>query len=159
MRCRHTVPDWHRYVAAGEEARAIFAACRLLVKEGESVADARGIACAYWGRQRDCPLYDGPEAPGDLRRGGALAGPAGDVPVGPERVWPVQGPGETDTQRLLLLVLGGFSIAVLGCAVVVNLATLGGTTARTGYVSALLIAGGLSLATHILTLLRLWVRR
>lgn len=159
MRCRHTVPDWHRYVTAGESAGAIFAACRLLVKEGERVADARGIACAYWGRQRDCPLYDGPETPTEPRLGVAPAGSTGDVPLGPEPVWPVLGPGETDTQRLLLLVLGGLSVAVLGFAVVANLPALGGATSSTGYLSVLLIAGTLSLATHILTLLRLWVRR
>ncbi len=58
-RCRHTVPDWARYVRAPEEGWPILAACRLLVKEGEQVEDPRAIACGYWGRQPECPFYEG----------------------------------------------------------------------------------------------------
>jgi len=58
--CVHTVPDWARYVRAPDEGPPILAACRLLVKEREPADDARTIACGYWGRQAECPLYEGP---------------------------------------------------------------------------------------------------
>ncbi len=60
MRCRHTVPDWAQYVRAPGEGWPIYAACRLLVKDGEQVDDPRTIACGYWRRQPECPLYEGP---------------------------------------------------------------------------------------------------
>jgi len=158
MRCRHTVPDWHRYVAAGEDARPIFAACRLLVKEGARATDPRSIACAYWGRQHECPLYDGPESsPGG--RPGPTRAVAADVPVAPESIWPVRQPGATDGQRVLLLVCGGLSVVLLGWVVVLSLAALAGTPVRLDYLIVTLVGGSLSLVTHILTLLRLWVRR
>jgi hypothetical protein len=158
MRCRHTVPDWHRYVAAGEDARPIFAACRLLVKEGERAADPRSIACAYWGRQRECPLYDGPESsPGP--RPSPTRAVAADVPVAPESIWPVRRPGATDGQWVLLLVLGGLSVVLLGWVVVLSLAALAGTPVRRGFLIVALVSGSLSLVSHILTLLRLWIRR
>lgn len=61
--CRHTEPDWTRYVRAPGEGRPIFAGCRLLVKDGELADDPRTIACTFWGRQPDCPLYEGPARP------------------------------------------------------------------------------------------------
>jgi uncharacterized membrane protein YbhN (UPF0104 family) len=64
-----------------------------------------------------------------------------------------------DWQRILLLVLGGLSVVLLGLAVYLGLLALGGKAPPTGYLEATLIAGALSLATHLLTLLRLWVRR
>src|SRR5512136_812324 len=153
MRCRHTVPEWHRYVVAEGAARPIFAACRLLVKDGERAADPLTIACTYWGRQQDCPLYDGPES----RASQTL--PGADVRVGPESVWPVRPPGATDGQRVLLMALGGLSIALLGWAVILSLAALIGKPVGTGYLIVILSGSALSLMTHVLTLLRLWVRR
>lgn len=158
MRCRHTVPDWHRYVAVGEDARPIYAACRLLVKEGEHAADPQSIGCAYWGRQRECPLYDGPESSPGARPSPTRAVTA-DVPVAPESIWPVRQPGATDGQRILLLVFGGLSVVLLGWLVVLSVASLAGKPVRLDYLIVALVGGSLSLVTHILTLLRLWVRR
>jgi len=158
MRCRHTVPDWHRYVAAGEVTRPIFAACRLLVKGGEHAVDSRSIACAYWGRQRECPSYEGPGSnPGE--RPGSTVSAAADAPVAPETIWPVRQPGATDGQRILLMVLGGLSVVLLGGAVVMSVTTLLGRPVRTDYVVATLVGGSVSLVAHVLTLLRLWARR
>lgn len=158
MRCRHTVPDWHRYVAAGEVTRPVLAACRLLIKEGDPAADARTIACAFWGRQRECPLYDGPESSaskgsGPTRRMGT------DVPVVSGHVWPVRQPGAADGQRVLLMVLGGLSIALLGWAAVLGAQVLLERPAQRGFLIAALIGGAVSAATHFLMLLGLWVRR
>jgi len=159
MRCRYTVPDWHRYVVSGGDAAPIFAACRLLVKEGERAADPRSIACGYWGHQPDCPVYEGPKAPSDARSRERLVAPTADIPVAPERVWPVRAPGNPDGQRALLLLLGGLSAVLLGWAVVLSLAALFGKPVSAGYLIVTLIGGLLSLFTHILALLRLWVRR
>ena len=158
MRCRHTVPDWHRYVAAEEGTRPVLAACRLLIKEGEPAADARAIACGFWGRQRECPVYDGPESslsghPKPAR------GVAVDAPVAAEDVWPVRQPGATDGQRVLLMLLGGLSIVLLGWAVALSVAALLGRPVQSGYVTVTLIGGAVSLTTHVLVLLRLWIGR
>jgi len=160
MRCRYTVPDWHRYVvASGNDTAPIFAGCRLLVKEGERTADPRSIACGYWGHQPDCAVYEEPKAPSDARSREQRVAPTADVPVGPERVWSVRAPGNPDGQRVLLMLLGGLSAVLLGWAVVLSLAALCGKPVSAGYLIVTLIGGLLSLFTHILTLLRLWVRR
>lgn len=57
MICRHTVADWRRYLKSPEQA-TMFAACGLLVKEGEEVEDYHSIICGYWGRQPECPFYE-----------------------------------------------------------------------------------------------------
>ena len=158
MRCRHTVPDWHRYVAAGEVTRPVLAACRLLIKAGEPAADARTIACSFWGHQRDCPVYDGPGA-----RPTGVSSPVGrtdvDTPAASEDVWPVRQPGATDGQRLTLMALGGLSIALLGWAAVLGTGVLLGRPARSGIVIIALAGGAVSVVTHFLMLLRLWVKR
>ncbi len=159
MRCRHTVPDWHRFVVAGEDARPIFAACRLLLTEGERVADPGRIACTYWGRQPCCPVYDGPPVAADTRASKPLDVVTGDVPVTTERVWPVRPPGAVDGHRVVLMVLGALSIVLVGVTVFWALAALGGIVMSSGLVTVLLVAGGVSLTTHFLTLLHLWVRR
>src|SRR4030042_6944969 len=118
MRCRHPVPDWHRYVAAGEDARPIFAACRLLVKEGERARDPQSVAWRYWGRQQYCPLYDGPESRPASQSSPAIAPAAAEVPVAPESVWPVRPPDAMDWARILLLGLGrvaGGPSGLAGC--------------------------------------------
>jgi len=158
MRCRHTVPDWHRYVAAEEATRPVLAACRLLIKEGEPAADARAIACGFWGRQRECPVYDGPES--SLSGHPKLArSVVADAPVAVESVWPVRQPGATDGQRVLLMLLGGLSIVLLGWAVALSVAALLGRPVQSGYVTVTLIGGAVSLTTHVLVLLRLWIGR
>ncbi len=159
MDCRHTVPDWHRYVRPRADALPIFAACRLLVKEGEQVGDPRSIACAYWGRQRECPLYDGP--------GGAVRGQAGpirrpaspEVPVNPEQVWPVRAPGTTDRMRLVIIGLGVLSTAFLGWMVSIGLSVLNGQAMPAGYVPLTLAGATVSIVTHVLATLRTWARR
>ena len=158
MRCRHTVPDWHRYVAAEEATRPVLAACRLLIKEGEPAADARAIACGFWGRQRECPVYDGPESSLSGHPKPARSA-AIDAPVAVESVWPVRQLGATDGQRVLLMLLGGLSIVLLGWAVALSVAALLGRPVQSGYVTVTLIGGAVSLTTHVLVLLRLWIGR
>jgi hypothetical protein len=159
MRCRHTVPDWHRYVAAAEDAAPILAACRLLVQDCDRVEDPRSIACTYWGHQRDCPVYNGPgQAPGKLpTRGNGPAAP--DESLAPERAWPVRASGVVDGSRIFLIVLGGLSIVFLGLAAILSVTALSGASVPNGYRTVLVIAGIVSLLTHVLTLFRLWVRR
>jgi hypothetical protein len=60
---------------------------------------------------------------------------------------------------VLLMVLGGLSVVLLGCAVVLGVAALLGGSVRIDYVVVTLVGGSVSLVTHCLTLLRLWVRR
>lgn len=158
MRCRHTVPDWHRYVAAGEVTRPVLAACRLLIKAGEPAADARTIACSFWGHQRDCPVYEGPGArpTGDSS---PVERTDVDTPAASEDVWPVRQPGATDGQRLTLMALGALSIALLGWAAVLGAGVLLGRPARSGIVIIALAGGAVSVVTHFLMLLRLWVKR
>ncbi len=159
MQCRHTVPDWHRFVDPAAGAVPVFAGCRLLVNEGEPVPDPRRIACAYWGHQRDCPLYDGPGAPTG-RGSGAAGGPASrDVPVRVDAVWPVRGPGEADGMRLAMIGLGVLSSLLLLLAVGIGLSVLSGTRVPAGYVHLVLGAATLSVLTHILATLRTWARR
>jgi hypothetical protein len=159
MRCRHTVPDWHRYVAAKEDAAPILAACRLLVQDGDRVEDPRSIACMYWGHQRDCPVYHGPgQPPGKpSTRGNGLAAP--DESLAPEGAWPVRAPGVVDGLRIFLILLGGLSIVLLGLAAILSVTALRGASIPSGYRTVLVIAGIVSLLTHVLTLFRLWVRR
>jgi hypothetical protein len=158
MRCRHTVPDWHRYVAAGEVTRPVLAACRLLIKEGEPAADARTIACSFWGRQSECPFYDGPER--KPTGASSLTQCAGtDAPVACEHVWPVRQPGAADGQRVLLMVLAGFSIALLGWAAVLSAAVLLGRPVRNDVPIITLAGSVVSVLTLFLMVLRLWVKR
>jgi hypothetical protein len=128
MRCRHTVPDWHRYVAAAEDARPIFAGCRLLVKEGVRAADPRSIACGYWGRQRECPLYDGPES-SPSGRPIQIGAVAADAPVAPESIWPVRRLAPRMASAYLM-VFGGLSVVLLGWAVVLTGAAPPGKAVR-----------------------------
>jgi hypothetical protein len=159
MHCRHTIPDWHRYVAAKEDAAPILAACRLLVQDSDRVEDPRSIACTYWGHQRDCPVYHGPgQPPGKpSTRGNGLAAP--DESLAPEGAWPVRAPGVVDGLRIFLILLGGLSIVLLGLAAILSVTALRGASIPSGYRTVLVIAGIVSLLTHVLTLFRLWVRR
>jgi hypothetical protein len=114
MVCRHTVPDWHRYVAPSAHGVPIFAGCRLLLEAGSAAEDPRRIACGYWGRQRECPLYAGEGASAGV--GGlesSLYAPSRDVPVTVDRVWPVRRPGAPGPARRLVIGLGILSVAVL----------------------------------------------
>ena len=87
MRCRHTVADWARYVRAPGEAAPIYAACGMLVKEGEPAEDPRTIACGYWGRQPDCPLYEGPGRPAPPAAAAAPSSPPRpEVPLTPQQM-------------------------------------------------------------------------
>jgi hypothetical protein len=159
MRCRHTVPDWHRYVAAKEDAAPILAACRLLVRDGDRVEDPRSIACTYWGHQPECPVYDGPgKAVGQpLTRAGRPADQ--DVLLASEGAWPVRATGAVDGSRIFLILMGGLSIVLLGLVAILSATVFRGATVSSGYRTVLVIAGVVSLLTHILTLLRIWVRR
>jgi hypothetical protein len=152
MQCRHTVPDWHRYVNPAADAVPIFAGCRLLVKEGEPASDPRGIACAYWGHQRDCPLYDGP---GARARGSAGWPPrvSAEVPVAPEAVWPVRTPGAKDGMRLVLIGLGVLSTALLLWTALRGQATL------LAHPHVIVTAASVSIVTHVVATLRTWGRR
>jgi uncharacterized membrane protein YuzA (DUF378 family) len=103
-------------------------------------------------------MYDGPESSASAR-----PSPTGrvtaDAPVTAEDIWPVRQPGTTDGQRVLLMVLGALSVVLLGWAVVLSVAALLGRPVRSDYVLVTLAGGAVSLAAHVLTLLRLWVRR
>ena len=141
------------------EALPIFAACRLLVKEGEPASDPRSVACAYWGRQPECPLYDGPGVQRkDPPRTGAWA-ESQEVPVDPEAVWPVRAPGMTDRMRLVMIGLGGLSTALLGWLVTIGLSVLSGQAEPAATVPVTLVAASVSIVTHILATLKTWARR
>jgi hypothetical protein len=159
MLCRHTVPDWHRYVDAGAETAPIFAACRLLVKEGEPARDPRSIGCAYWGRQRECPLYEGPGGRIGSRGGAGERRAAAEVPVAPDAVWPVRPPGARDRWRWLLPGLEGASIALLLGAAVGTVGILQGKAPGGGYAVLVLAAACVSIATLVLGRLLSWARR
>lgn len=159
MQCRHTVPDWHRYVDPAGDAAPIFAACRLLVKEGQPTRDPRSIACTYWGHQRDCPLFEG--AGGAARTEPRIAeGCASrDVPVAMDAIWPVRAPGARDGMRLVLIGLGSASIILMLLTVGVGLAVLRGEWSPAGYLRLVSVAAAISIATHVLATLRTWARR
>jgi hypothetical protein len=159
MDCRHTVPGWHRYVRPAADAAPIFAACRLLVKEGELASDPRSIACAYWGRQRECPLYDGPGRPAREPAGPIRPPAAPELPVDPQAVWPVRAPGTVDRMRLVLIGLGVFSTALLAWVVSIGLSALSGQAIPGGYVPLTVAAATVSIVTHVLATLRTWARR
>jgi hypothetical protein len=159
MQCRHTVPDWHRFVDPAGDALPLFAACRLRVKEGERAVDPRSIACTYWGHQRECPLFEGP--------GGAIRTesspperPASrDVLVAVDTVWPVRAPGARDSMRLVLIGLGTLSTALLLLMVGVGFGLLGGKTSPASYQRFMLAGVTVSVVTHVLATLRTWAGR
>ncbi len=153
MRCRHTVPDWHRYVAPGNDAPPIYAACRLLVREGEPASEPRAIACAYWGRQESCPLYEGPRTSAAGRSEAVSGALPADVPVAVESIWPVRWPGEPDRLGIALLAFSLIAILALAAAAVAAL------VAGTGAIPWLFGAAGLSITAHVLTALRMWAGR
>ena len=159
MLCRHTVPDWHRYVDAGAETVPILAACRLLVKEGEPARDPRSIGCAYWGRQRECPLYEGPGGRIGSRSGEGTRRGAPDVPVPMEGAWPVRPPGGRDGWRYLRPALGAVSLVLLLGAVIGTIGILQGRAPGTGYAVLVLAASGVSIVALVLGWLRIWARR
>jgi hypothetical protein len=159
MQCRHTVPDWHRYVNPTADALPIFAGCRLLVKEGEPASDPRSIACAYWGHQRDCPVYEGSGGPARMQAGGTGGIRSSDVPVAVDAVWPVRAPGSTDRMRLVIIGLSVLSSALLLWTAGVGLSILSGKTPPAGYLHLTLVAATVSIVTHVLATLRAWVRR
>ena len=163
MRCRHTVPDWHRYVAPAAEAPPIFSACRLLIREGERTSDPRSIACSYWGHQSDCPVYDGPLAQVDVLPSGrpqlASRRVFRDVPLGDEAAWPVRPPGADDGKRRLVICLGLLSVALLTWTAILGLAVIRGTASLSHFLSVTLVAGAVSVGTHVLATLRIWGRR
>lgn len=163
MLCRHTVPDWHRYVRPTGVATPIFAGCRLLVKEGEPAEDPRTVACKFWGRQRDCPFFEGaaPPATGHGVEGVLAAGPP------PLAARPGDGGGEIsvragDLRRTvsvaalarrtwiarLLILLAALSLALLGWA-----ARAGSLLDRT----APLAIAAILLAAATLVLSALWI--
>jgi len=160
MLCRHTVPDWHRYVEAAADSAPIFAACRLLVKEGELARSARAIGCAYWGRQRECPLYEGPgeriigQERGQERR--ASQPPPTDVPVAAESVWPVRPPGTRDAWPWVLLGLEVASVALLLGTAIGAIGILQGRAPGPGYAGLVLAAAGVSISALVLGRLRIW---
>jgi hypothetical protein len=159
MQCRHTVPDWHRYVDPAGDAAPIFAACRLLVKEGEPARDPRSIACTYWGHQRDCPLFEGAGGAARTEPRAAERRASRDVPVAMGAVWPVRAPGARDGMRLVLIGLGALSIILMLLTVGVGLAVLHGKRSPAGYLHLVWVAATVSIATHVLATLRAWARR
>jgi hypothetical protein len=159
MLCRHTVPDWHRYVDPGAETVPIYAACRLLVKEGEAARDPRSISCAYWGRQRECPLYEGPGGRSASRGDERERRTAADVPVATDKVWPVRPPGARDGWRRLQAGLEAVSILLLLGAAAGAVGVLRGKPPGAGYAVFALAAAGVSIVTLVLGRLLTWARR
>jgi hypothetical protein len=104
-------------------------------------------------------VYEGPAVAADTRPPRPLDAALSDVPLTTEDLWPVRPPGATDRQRVVLIALGGLSTAVLGVALVLSFAALSGMVVSTGFWVVILVGGGLSLATHLLTLLHIWARR
>ncbi len=158
MLCRHTVPDWHRYVDAAADAAPIFAGCRLLVREGEPARSPRAIACGYWGRQRECPLYEGPgeRIAGQERR---LPQPApADVPVAVETVWPVRPPGARDAWRWVLPGLEVAAVALLLGTAIGAIRILEGGAPGAGYAGLVLVSAGVSISALVLGRLHAWAR-
>src|SRR5574341_47585 len=153
MRCRHTLPDWHRHVVPAAEAPFIFAACRLLVREGERASDPRSIACSFWGHQPDCPVYDGPGGRAETPSGG-LSRPKSrlaseDVPLGGEVAWPVRAPGATDGMRWVLIGLGVLSVVLLTWTAAHGLAVVFGKASPGRLMSATFVATVVSIVTHV----------
>jgi len=159
MQCRHTVPDWHRYVDPAGDAVPIFAACRLLVKEGELARDPRSIGCTYWGHQRDCPLFEGPGATARTQPSVVERPASRDVPVATGTVWPVRTPGAKDGIRLILVGLGVLSTGLMLLTLGIGLTVLSGKTSPAGFLRIVVVAATVSMATHILATLRTWARR
>jgi hypothetical protein len=159
MQCRHTVPDWHRFVDAGADPVPIFAACRLLVKEGQPARDPRAIGCAYWGRQRECPLYEGPGGRIDSGKWEETRRGALDIPVLLKTVWPVRPPGARDGWRWVVAGLEAASLVLLLGAVIGAIGILQGRALGTGYGILVLAAAGVSIVTLVLGWLRIWAGR
>ena len=104
-------------------------------------------------------MYDGP---------GKVVGqpltPAGrpadqDFLLASEGAWPVRATGAVDGSRILLILMGGLSVVLLGLVAILSATVFRDATVPSGYRTVLVIAGIVSLLTHILTLLRIWVRR
>jgi hypothetical protein len=159
MQCRHTVADWHRYLDPAGVSLPIMAACRLLVKDGEQARDPRGIACAYWGRQRQCPMYEGPGATGAPQAVAEGSGAAQDAPVAVSAVWPVRGPHVSDGLRVLVGGLTLLSLGLLGWTVAFGLAIMGGYVDVAGFAMLAVMTASISMATHILAALVAWAGR
>ena len=163
MRCRHTVPDWQRYVVSVTETPPIFAACRLLLREGERASDSRTIACSYWRHQLDCPVYDGPEVRTEVSTG-EQSWPirpvaSADVPLTDEEPWPVRPPGATDGMRAIVIGLGISSVVLLIWTGVVGLSVMRGAAVPARLLTLTVAAVTVSIATHTLTTLRAWAGR
>jgi hypothetical protein len=158
MLCRHTVPDWHRYVDPGAETVPIYAACRLLVKEGEGTRDPRSISCGYWGRQRECPLYEGPGGRSPSRADEGERRTPADVPVATDVAWPVRPPGARDGWGRLQAGLEAVSIVLLLGAAAGAVGILGGKLPGAGYAVFVLAGAGVSIVTLVLGRLRTWAR-
>jgi hypothetical protein len=158
MRCRHTVAEWHRFTAADAAAVPIFAACRLLIKDGDRVGDPRTIACNYWGHQEDCPVYDGPGKHVDRCLDEPRSGVFTDEPTPGEAGRPVRSSGDTDRPRVLLIGLSVLSVALLIWAAALGLTARGGGMPEDFWIIAA-IAATVSIVTHVLAFLRIWARR
>ena len=68
-------------------------------------------------------------------------------------------PGAVDGSRVFLILIGGLSIVLVGLAAILSVTAPSGAPIPSGYRIVLVIAGMVSLLTHVLTLFRLWVRR
>jgi hypothetical protein len=158
MDCRHTVPDWHRYVAPEGVTSPIMAGCRLLVKDGEPARDVRAIACAYWGRQRQCPMYEGPDARREALSPGTRSAPE-ETPLAGESAWPVRGPHAADGFRALLIALRLLAAALLCWSLGLGLLALFAGGAGRRVAVAAVVAAGVSLVTLGLEALTAWAGR
>jgi len=158
------VADWYRYLKFPEQA-TMFAACELLVREGEQVEDYRNIICGYWGRQPECPFYEPM---------GQEARPT--KPAVPEAVEIVKGADEVvmDLARArwgfieaisgrefkmgrLLLIFQAISIGLLIVTVFLGFSVMVGRTAPTSHMHLALTTALVSSVTHAMA--AFWIRR
>jgi hypothetical protein len=159
MQCRHTVADWHRYVDPNGASPPIMAACGLLIQDGLRARDAQGIVCAYWGRQRACPLYEGPGGRADLPAAPPAESAPRDSLVALDTVWPVRQPGSVDGLRRLLGGLTVLSLGLLGWSLALGVAVLGGHADAGRLAPVAVAAASFSMVTHLLAALKSWAGR
>ena len=159
MQCRHTVADWHRYVEPNGASLPIVAACRLLLKEGEQAREPRDIACAHWGRQRECPLYEGPGGRIDPPQVPPAVNSIRETPIGLDAVWPVRHPETVDGFRVVTGGMTVLSLGLLGGSFALGMAVLGGYADVRGLAPTAVAAATVSMATHLLAVLKAWAGR
>jgi hypothetical protein len=143
----------------------MFAACELLVKEGEQVEDYRSIICGYWGRQPECPFYElmGQEArptkPAALKAV-EIVKEADEVVVDLARArWGFIEAisGREFKMGRLLLIFQALSIGLLIMTVFLGFSVMAGRTMYSSYMHLALTTALVSSVTHAMA--AFWIGR